>query len=35
MEVCFVWGGRSCTLSAVVLEHGSATVGFEQYQSVL
>ncbi len=35
IEVCFVWGGRSFTLSQVVLEHGSATVGFEQYQSVL
>lgn len=35
IAVCFVWGGRSFTLSQVVLEHGSATVGFEQYQSVL
>lgn len=35
VEVCFVWGGRSFTLAQVVLEHGSATVGFEQYQSVL
>ncbi len=35
VEVCFVWGGRSFTLAQTVLEHGSATVGFEQYQSVL
>lgn len=35
IEVCFVWGGRSFTLAQVVIEHGSATVGFEQYQSVL
>lgn len=35
IEVCLVWGGRSFTLAQVVLEHGSATVGFEQYQSVL
>lgn len=35
VEVCFVWGGRSFTLAQVVLEHGSATVGFEQYKPVL
>lgn len=35
IEVCFVWGGRSFTLAQSVLEHGSATVGFEQYQPVL
>jgi hypothetical protein len=35
IEVCLVWGGRSITLSQVVLEHGSATVGFEQYRPVL
>lgn len=35
IEVCFVWGGRSFTLAQVVLEHGSATVGFEQYRPVL
>lgn len=35
VEVCFVWGGRSLTLAQTVLEHGSATVGFEQYQPVL
>ncbi len=35
VEVCLIWGGRSISLSQVVLEHSSATVGFEQYQSVL
>lgn len=35
IEVCFVWGGRSFTLAQVVLEHGSATVGFEPYKPVL
>jgi len=35
IEVCFVWGGRSFTLAQVVLEHGSAMVGFEQYRPVL
>lgn len=35
VEVCFVWGGRSITLAAVVLEHGSATVGFEHYEPLL
>ncbi|PSB58111.1 hypothetical protein C7B61_19505 [filamentous cyanobacterium CCP1] len=35
IEVCLVWGGRSFTLAQVVIEHGSATVGFEQYQNVL
>lgn len=35
IEVCLVWGGRSFTLAQTVLEHGSATVGFEQYQPVL
>jgi hypothetical protein len=35
IEVCFVWGGRSFTLAQVVLEHGSATVGFAQYKPVL
>jgi len=28
-------GGRSISLAQVVLEHGSATVGFEQYRPVL
>jgi hypothetical protein len=35
IEVCFVWGGRSITLAQSVIEHGSATVGFDQYQRVL
>ena len=35
IEVCFVWGGRSFTLAQVVLEHGSAMVGFTQYKPVL
>lgn len=35
VEVCLIWGGRSITLSQVVLEHGSATVSFEQYKPVL
>jgi hypothetical protein len=35
IAVCLVWGGRWFTLAQTVIEHGSATVGFEQYQSVL
>jgi hypothetical protein len=35
LAVCFVWGGRSVTLAPMVLEHGSATVGFAHYQRVL
>jgi hypothetical protein len=35
IEVCLVWGGRSIPLGQTVLEHGSATVGFEDYRSVL
>ena len=35
IEVCLAWGGRSVTLAQLVLEHGSATVGFEDYQVVL
>lgn len=35
IEVCFVWGGRSFSLAQMVLEHGIATVGFEQYSGVL
>lgn len=35
IEVCCVWGGRSFTLAQTVLEHGSATVSFEDYQTVL
>lgn len=35
IEVCLIWGGRSIVLGQVVLEHGSATVGFEDYRAVL
>ncbi len=35
IEVCLIWGGRSIPLGQTVLEHGSATVGFEQYRRVL
>lgn len=35
IEVCVAWGGRSLTVAQVVLDHGSATVGFEQYCPVL
>ena len=35
IEVCLIWGGRSICLAQVVLEHGSATVGFEDYRPVL
>ncbi|MGF1499496.1 MAG: transposase, partial [Elainellaceae cyanobacterium] len=35
VEVCLAWGGRSIPLAQVVLEHASATVGFEQYQNLL
>jgi len=35
IEVCLIWGGRSISLSQVVLEHGSATVGFDSYRPVL
>jgi len=35
IEVCLAWGGRSITLAQTVIEHGSATVGFETYRSVL
>jgi len=35
IEVCLVWGGRSIPLGQTVLEHGSATVGFEDYCLVL
>ena len=34
IEVCLIWGGRSIPLAQTVLEHGSATVGFEQYRPV-
>jgi hypothetical protein len=35
IEVCLVWGGRSIALGQKVLEHNSATVGFEEDRSVL
>ncbi|WP_414546609.1 transposase [Nostoc sp. CCY0012] len=35
IEVCLIWGGRSIPLSQTVLEHGSATVGYEDYRPVL
>ena len=35
IEVCLVWGGRSFPLSQKVMEHGSATVAFEDYVTVL
>jgi hypothetical protein len=35
VEICVIWGGRSITLAQVVLEHGSATVAFEDYYPVL
>lgn len=35
IEVSFVWGGRSFCLAQKVMEHGSATVGFSDYVSVL
>ena len=35
IEVCVAWGGRSITLAQTVIEHGSSTVGFEQYRPVL
>jgi Transposase DDE domain len=35
IEVCLAWGGRSITLAQTVIEHGSATVGFNQYLPVL
>lgn len=35
IEVCFVWGDRSFPLAQKVMEHGSATVGYEDYRCVL
>lgn len=35
IEVCLIWGGRAIPLGQMVLEHGSATVGFEDYAPVL
>ena len=31
IEVCLIWGGRSIPLAQSVLEHGSATVAFNDY----
>lgn len=35
IEVCMAWGGRSFPLAQTVIEHASATVGFEVYRPVL
>jgi hypothetical protein len=35
VEVSLIWGGRSLTVAQTVLEHPSASVAFEDYQSVL
>lgn len=35
IEVCIAWGGRSLTLAQTVIEHGSSTVGFDEYKPVL
>ena len=35
IEVCLAWGGRSIPLSQMVIEHGSATVAFQDYVKVL
>lgn len=35
IEVCLVWGGRSIPLSQKVLDHGSATVTYDDYRPVL
>jgi hypothetical protein len=35
IEVCLAWGGRSIVLGQSLLEHGSATVGFDDYCPVL
>jgi hypothetical protein len=35
IEVCLIWGGRSIPLGQTVLEHGSATVGYDDYCPVL
>lgn len=35
IEVCLIWGGRSIPLGQSVLEHGSATVGYDDYRPVL
>ncbi len=33
--MCLVWGGRSVVIAQHLLEHGSASVGFEDYKVVL
>ncbi len=35
IEICLVWGGRSFPLAQKVMEHGSATVAYEDYRAVL
>ena len=35
IEICLAWGGRSFAISQKVMEHGSATVAFEDYVNVL
>jgi hypothetical protein len=35
VEVSLIWGGRSLTVAQTVLEHPSASVAFEDYQTVL
>ena len=35
IEVCLAWGGRSIPLSQMVIEHGGATVAFQDYVKVL
>jgi hypothetical protein len=35
IEVCLAWGGRSFPLAQKVMKHGSATVAFADYVSVL
>ncbi len=35
IEVCLAWGGRSFPLAQKVMKHGSATVGFDDYVTVL
>jgi Transposase DDE domain len=35
IEVCFAWGGRSIPLAQKVMKHGSATVAFTDYCTVL
>jgi hypothetical protein len=35
IEVCLIWGGRSIPVGQTVLEHSSATVGYEDYRPVL